>query len=124
MTQPATRMLSFTPLQRYGIAVLGVTFAGLLRFALDPLLEDELPLFFFAVPIIVAGWLGGWGPGLLATVLSTLVGNYFFMAPRGFFFHYQDELNATRSAALIFSGTVFSILFERTRREIKAHLDC
>jgi K+-sensing histidine kinase KdpD len=38
-----------------------------------------LPLFYAAVT--VSAWYGGMKPGLLATILSTLVINYFFVAP-------------------------------------------
>jgi K+-sensing histidine kinase KdpD len=76
------RWLSLTRLQSYGIAVSGVLLIAAFRAALDPFLGEDLPLFFFVFPVIVAGWCGGLWPGLLATALSLLLGDYLFLSPR------------------------------------------
>ena len=79
MTRRATRMFSLTRTQRYGIAVFGVMLAAAVRLVLDPFLKQDLPFFLFTIPIIVAAWWGGFGPGLLATSLSLFIGEYLFM---------------------------------------------
>jgi signal transduction histidine kinase len=57
-----------------------VGFALVLNLLLWPLVQpSSSPLFFAAV--VVVSWFGGLGPGLLATVLATLVGEYFFVPP-------------------------------------------
>src|SRR5262245_35922992 len=65
---------------RYGFAVLSVTapLAGtqLLRAYFEPTPNS---LFFCA--IIVSSWLGGLGPGLLASLLSVAVIDYHFASP-------------------------------------------
>src|SRR5262249_16739513 len=38
------------------------------------------PLLIFILSVMVSAWYGGLGPGLLATVLSLLLGDYFFIA--------------------------------------------
>src|SRR5262245_21945675 len=104
------RILCLTRTQRYSIAVLGVILTASLRSALDPVLQTELPLFLFVIPVILAGWYGGLGPGLLATFLSLLTGDYLF---------YKDHLNIERLAGFALVGALFSILSERTRNAIK-----
>ena len=113
-------MLSLTRLQRFGIAVVGVLLIAALRLALDSILREDLPLFFFVVPIIVAGWCGGLWPGLLATGLSLFLGDYLFMSRAGSIFHHGSHLNYMRAATLAFTGIGFSILFERNRRAVRA----
>lgn len=117
------RMFSLSQTQRYGIAVIGVALAAALRMALDPILGEELPLFLFAFPVILASWFGGLWPGLLATALSLAVGDYLFIAPRGKLLHYKDLLTLNRVSFLFFFGLVMSILAERLRDSIKSEID-
>src|SRR5262249_29690125 len=107
MAQHAMRMFSLTRTQRYGIAVLGVTATVILRLALDPILKEDVPLFLFIIPVIIASWSGGLGPGLLATVLALLAGNYLFMAPRGTI-AFIGEINFLRGTTFAFMGVIFS----------------
>ena len=81
MSEQLNRVPSFTQKQRYAIAVLGVLATGVLQLALAPILMDDLPFLFFIFPILLASWLGGVGPGLLATALSLLLGGYLFPRP-------------------------------------------
>jgi PAS domain S-box-containing protein len=43
------------------------------------------PFLFFYLAVTIAAWLGGLGPGLIAVVLSAVVGNVFFTEPLGQF---------------------------------------
>ena len=64
---------------RYGLAIVSVAVVALLRWLLQPALADAAPLILFVLPIVLAGWYGGIGPALLATVLGTLAGSYLFL---------------------------------------------
>jgi PAS domain S-box-containing protein len=66
---------------RYGTAILLVMLAVLVRWPFQPLLGSTTPFLFFFPAIMTAAWLGGLGPGLLATGLSALAANFFFMDP-------------------------------------------
>jgi PAS domain S-box-containing protein len=64
----------------YAVALLAVGSASLLTFLLySQLFPTIFPLFFAAVAI--SAWYGGIESGLLATFISTLAINYFFMEP-------------------------------------------
>jgi signal transduction histidine kinase/CheY-like chemotaxis protein len=117
------RMFSLSEPQRYGVAIIGVAVAAAVRMVLDPLLGDELPLFLFTFPVILAAWFGGLWPGLLATALSLALGDYLFIAPRGTLFYYRDLLTLNRVSYLFFFGLVISILAEGFRGSIKAEMD-
>ncbi|MEB3826717.1 PAS domain S-box protein [Phormidium sp. CCY1219] len=68
-------------LQQYGIGIFAVTIATLLHLPLDPNLHTEITFLLFFAAVMVSAWCGGWRSGLLATVLSTFLSNYFFLAP-------------------------------------------
>jgi PAS domain S-box-containing protein len=67
---------------RYGVAVLSVAMASVVRAAVDPVLGDYQPFAFFFVAIAIAASVGGIGPALLAIVLGYLVGDWLFTSPR------------------------------------------
>ncbi len=67
----------------YGIAVLSVTMALLLMGLLNPVADMTMtPFLLFFGSVVIAAWWGGAACGLIATGLSALVSNYFFMAPQ------------------------------------------
>lgn len=63
----------------YGTALLSVAVAILLSDWVVPDGHAAFPIFYGAV--MVSGWYGGLGPGLLAAFLSALAGNFFFLSP-------------------------------------------
>ena len=70
---------------RYGLAVVAVGTALLLHFVLIPWLggdPDSNPFMLFFAAVMVASWLCGLGPGLVATALSALLSGYFFLSPQ------------------------------------------
>ena len=68
---------------RYGVAILSVAIAAVVRWFLQSQFGDRAPFTTFYIAVMVAAFYGGLGPGLLATVLSTLMGSYFWLLPAG-----------------------------------------
>ncbi|MEO8067349.1 MAG: DUF4118 domain-containing protein [Flavobacteriales bacterium] len=68
--------------RRYGIALLAVVMAGVVRGLLDPVMGDGLPYYIFYFAVIAGALLGGVGPGLSALVLGYAAATYFFAPPR------------------------------------------
>lgn len=64
----------------YGIAALSVTTAFLLSHW-SLLLLEAAPVSLFLCAVMLSAWLGGVGPGLLATVLSAVAFYYSFLSP-------------------------------------------
>ena len=77
---------------RYGVAVLAVGAALLVKVLLDPLTAQETPFLLVFGAIMVSAWYGGLGPGLLATGLSALATDYFFLSPQGSFSLFGTEI--------------------------------
>ncbi|MBD1937425.1 PAS domain S-box protein [Microcoleus sp. FACHB-68] len=70
--------LKFLYLRRYGVAVLAVALALLLTLLLKPLLQTT-PTALFLGAVALSSWYGGFPSGLLATILSALCLDYFFL---------------------------------------------
>ncbi|MGE0129826.1 MAG: ATP-binding protein [Blastocatellales bacterium] len=69
-------------LTRYAVAVLSVALALLMTLLLRPWLEQSVFLFFFPA-VMVSAWYGGLWLGLAATLLSSLIIDYFLLSPPG-----------------------------------------
>jgi two-component system sensor histidine kinase KdpD len=67
-------------LLRYGVAVLFVMLALLLAALLRPWLEQSVFLLFFSA-VMMSAWYSGLGPGLLATLLSLSIIEYYLLSP-------------------------------------------
>jgi len=106
----------------YGVAVLSVALATVIRLALDPLLGPDIapyPTFFAAVAI--ATWYAGRGPGLLAAVLGTLTALYFFIPPRGSFALRGAEYISSLGMFVLVS--VFLVLLTAALRDASARAE-
>ena len=67
---------------RYGIAVVSVLAAAFFYSSIDQYLEKQAtPFAVFTVPVMIAASYGGMGPGLLATALAWLIGDYYWVEP-------------------------------------------
>ena len=77
------RKISLASPLRYGIALLSVILATTIRLALYPLLGDRFPFLTFFVAIVFTAWYGGFGPSLMALVLSWWSVDYFLLQRRG-----------------------------------------
>src|SRR6266550_1048611 len=93
---------------RYGLAIVSVALVALLRWLLQPALADAAPLILFVLPIVLAGWYGGIGPALLATLLGTLIGTYLFI-PVGKPDHRLEWIDLPWAVVFLMVGIVLSI---------------
>jgi K+-sensing histidine kinase KdpD len=71
-----------SPTLRYSVAVLAVLVAFSVRYVIYGELQSRLAFTFFVPAAIVAVWFGGLGPGILATVLGLLLGEYISSSTR------------------------------------------
>ncbi|HEY9849740.1 MAG TPA: PAS domain S-box protein [Leptolyngbyaceae cyanobacterium] len=104
---------SFSEWQRYGIAVLSVAIALKLTLLLNSVLHDNHTLLFLAAIALSSGY-GGMKPGLVATILSTCLINYFFLEKSA-----SDNFINTNEILLliIFVGIALSIVFTNAARQ-------
>ena len=76
------RLKDSSEIVRYGVAVIGVALATIIRLLLDPALGDRLPFTTYFITTILIAIYVGFGPGLFSAALGALVGSYLFMSPR------------------------------------------
>ena len=117
MTKPNTactmQQLAFAPWQRHALAALLFAAALLSRFLLLPV-EAGLAFLTFYPATAIAALLLGWSPGLLVTLLGTLVGPYIFMPP---FWSFKFPLDQLLSAATFAtSGLIVCLMAHRIQR--------
>jgi PAS domain S-box-containing protein len=98
---------------RYGVAVLVVGVALLVKLLLDPLTVQDTPFLLVFGAIIVSAWYGGLGPGLMATGLSVLATDYFFLYPRGTLTGFSVE--GIDVAVFLLEGVLVSVLTSSLR---------
>ena len=63
--------------EQYGIAVIAIAVALVIRVALASVLQGSASYLFFVPAILIASALGGWGPGAVATLLGLVLGLFF-----------------------------------------------
>jgi PAS domain S-box-containing protein len=98
---------------RYGVAVLAVGVALLAKLLLDPLTVQDTPFLLVFSAIIVSAWYGGLGPGLMATGLSVLATDYFFLYPKGALSGFSVE--GIDVATFVLEGVLVSVLTSSLR---------
>jgi two-component system sensor histidine kinase/response regulator len=111
-----------TTVAAYAVAVLALTATLLVRLLLWPVLEDAAPTMFFFPAVAVAAYRGGFGPGLLTTLLSVLVANYVFIGPRPLS---PGVTNASTISLALFvlTGVIISGLSESLHRSRRRACD-
>ena len=105
-------------MRRYVFAAGAVAASALLRLLLDPVFKDESPMLAFVVGVAVAALYGGRGPGLFATALSIVVGQYHFVGTR-YTFVPTSSLEILRQVLFAFEGVVIAYLSGRLRDSLE-----
>jgi PAS domain S-box-containing protein len=99
---------------RYGVAVAATALSVVLRLALDPLWGRRYYSIFFFPAILISGWAGGVGPGILTTLLCIVAAQYFWMPP-GHSFGIAAAPDLWSLAVLLIVGVLISVLASRWR---------
>jgi two-component system, LuxR family, sensor kinase FixL len=82
--------------EQYGIAFIAIVVAAIVRVALSSVLSGEASYLFFFPAVLIASAIGGWGPGIFATILGLLLGLFFIT-------DYRALSNADIVNAIIFA---------------------
>ena len=76
------KYLTHIQIQRYGVGILAVILAAMLMLVLDPWVSmSQTPFLLFFGAVMISAWYGGIASGMLATGLSAVVSEYFFLFP-------------------------------------------
>ena len=106
----------------YAAAVLATALVTLTRLGLADRLVEAAPFLPFVSAVAVAAWLGGLGPGLVATALGAVAGTALFLKPGE---PHNLAGDAVHAAMFVAVGAVVSFLCEALhrsrRREAEGH---
>ena len=100
-------------LRRYGLSVALSAAALVLMMLLRPLMEHSV-FFLFLAAVAISALYGGLGPGLVATVLSTVACEYFFVPPD--YVALSGPEGALRLAIFVSTGVMVSWFADGHRR--------
>jgi two-component system sensor kinase FixL len=85
------------PWSRYAVVIPIVAAAFVIRAALQPIIGNEALFLLFVPAVLAAAFIGGFGPGVVATLLSLAAGDLFFLG------------QSVTSADLISNSSVFGL---------------
>jgi PAS domain S-box-containing protein len=105
---------------QFALAALAVAAAAGLHFALDYQFGPDVRLTLFALAVVVASWIGGLGPGLLATTLALATVAFVSPSP-GSSVAASHTAYAIRFALLALLGASISV-FSELRRRARDHV--
>ena len=80
-TPTLLRLVRSSATARYGFAVACTAVGLAARLMLEPVLGFQLPYVTLFPAVMVSAWLGGLGPGLLSTLLSSVAAAYLWLVP-------------------------------------------
>jgi len=99
---------------RYAMTVAVVALTAGIR-VIVPLSATDAPLMLFIVAVTVAAWLGGFGCGVLATLLAAIIAAYRFMEP-SYSFQLVRSSQWIALFVFMFEGVAISLLLEHMHR--------
>lgn len=100
---------------RYGLVPLAIGAALLLRFLLAPILQAEVYFLFLWPAVILCAWYGGFGPGVLATLLAAAAANFFYFDPL-YSLTITNRTELIVMAVFVTIGCLVSLLSEHLHR--------
>jgi PAS domain S-box-containing protein len=99
----------------YALAAAATAATVLFRLSLGAVGDGQEPgEFLFVIPIMLSSYVGGLGPGLLATALSAFCVDFFLVEPHSLSIH--ADLQSLEWASMVLSGALLSVLNEGLRR--------
>ena len=101
-------------LKNYALGIIAVAVAVLLRWVLDPLMGDVLPLVTLFGAVAAAVWLGGYRVAVPVTLAGYIACHYLFIEPRGRF-DVTDVPNLVGLAAYFFTCSLIIVFGEAAR---------
>jgi len=100
----------------YGFAIAMTGFTLLVRLWLAPWIGGNRPLLvLFFIPILVSAYVGGLGPGLVATAITAVTADY-FLIPHTHSFSFASPMDFLQWLILVASGILASVLNDALHR--------
>src|ERR1043165_9715122 len=101
-------------LKPYAFGLAAGVLAVLLRWALDPLMGDTLPLITLFGAVAAAVWVGGYRVAIPAVIIGYIACHYLFIQPR-FGFNFSTAANIAGLVAYLFTSALIVFFGEAAR---------
>lgn len=98
----------------YGLAIAFAIAGVAIRYVIDPLLGYDAPIFLSIIAVLLSAWLGGMGPGLIATLVSVIGAFGLFLIP-GSLHTDMTPAHMVRLTLFLLTGGILSALTEKLR---------
>src|SRR5438132_2414016 len=105
---------------RYAASLFLIVVVLLLRLSLHAWLGLSVPYLQFFPAVMLAAWLGGIGPGLLAVGLAAVASDFFFLRPV-YSFAIDETADRISLPLFVLIGLAIVWLFGKVRRSERAH---
>jgi signal transduction histidine kinase len=103
-------------LQRYGFVFLLISIFFLIKTAFMSVIGIDVPFLFSLFIVIICAWIGGFGPGILATILSGGITYFFFLEPKYTLFGEENIPNVIVLIVFFAEGFFISAMSETHRK--------
>lgn len=103
-------------LQRYGFVILVSFIFSFIKEALVATLGINAPFLFSLFVVILSAWFGGFGPGILATLLSGVITYFFYLEPKYTMLGQENIPNVIVIFLFFLEGFFISMMSEAHRR--------
>lgn len=103
-----------TSLRPYALGLAAILLAVFLRWALDPLMGDALPLVTLFGAVAAAVWVGGYRVAIPVTLIGYAACHYLFISPRGHF-DLSNRANLVGLIAYLFTCSLIIFFGEAAR---------
>jgi K+-sensing histidine kinase KdpD len=107
---------------RFGVALFWVVAFSSIRFLLDNALGRNSPILLYDPAVLLAACYGGFGGGVVATILSATAAAFFWMEPR-FSFQVANASSLVGLVVFICSGIFISMVAESWHRALRRRLE-
>jgi signal transduction histidine kinase len=103
-------------LQRYGFVIVLVIIFVLIKTTFSAFIGRDVPFLFGLFIVLISAWYGGFGPGMLATILTGFLNFYFFMEPKFTLFGEENIPNYIILGFFCAEGFIISVMSEAHRK--------
>lgn len=110
------RFVNGSGIVRYFVPLILVSIIFLFKITFFALVQQDVPFLLSALVVIISAWYGGLGPGLLATFLTGILTDYFFLAPKGTVVGQGNIGNFFVMVIFFTEGVIISIISEARRK--------
>lgn len=96
-------------IQRYGLPFILLLIFTIIKIYFSDIIGHDTPFLFITIVVLISSWFGGFLPGMLATILSSIVSNIFFLPQNlGIF----SSENILRNGVFFVEGFFISLIAE------------